>query len=65
VDIVKYYQGFVAWWKGHEKHFHQWDNDRNELLHPNGFPVAGRYFQLVLITHNKSTFYQNNEYKAK
>lgn len=64
-DIVEYRQGFVARWKGHEKRFHQWDNDGNELPRPNGFPVAGGRFRLVLITHDESTFYQNDEREAK
>ncbi|KAI0279057.1 hypothetical protein BC826DRAFT_945842, partial [Russula brevipes] len=64
-DIVKYRQEFVARWKGHEKRFHQWDNDGNELPRPTGFPVAGGRFRLVLITHDESTFYQNDQREAK
>jgi len=35
-----------------------------ELLRPNGFPVPGTIgcFCLILVTHNESTFFQNNEH---
>src|SRR6267154_3318880 len=37
-DVVEYRQGFVKQWMGHERRFHQWDNDGTELPCPNGFP---------------------------
>jgi len=34
-----------------------------ELPRPNGFPVLGAIgrFHLILVTHNESTFFQNDE----
>jgi len=53
----------VEHWMGHEQCFHQWDNNGMELPHPNGFPVPGviGHFHLILVTHNESTFFQNDE----
>jgi hypothetical protein len=49
---------FVEWWVGYKTCFQIWDNDGNPLLHsPNSFP-------LILVMHNKSTFFQNNERKT-
>jgi hypothetical protein len=64
-DVVAYRREFVERWGTYEKRFHQWDDDGHELPHPNGFPVPdGPPFRLVLITHNESTFYQNNRRKT-
>ena len=64
-DVVAYRHEFVERWKTYEKRFHQWDDDGHELPCPNGFPVPdGPPFRLVLITHNKSTFYQNDRHKT-
>ena len=62
-DMVEYRQAFVERWMGHEQCFHCWDNNGIELPRPNGFPVPGTIgcFRLVLVTHNESTFFQNNE----
>ncbi len=60
-DVVAYWRAFVERWKNFEKQFHQWDNNGCELPRPNGFPVPnGPLFQLVLVTHDESTFYQND-----
>jgi hypothetical protein len=60
-DVVAYRREFVGRWKFYEKRFHQWDNDGRELPRPNGFPVPdGLPFRLVLVTHDESTFYQND-----
>ena len=63
LDVVEYRRAFVECWKGHERRFHRWDHDGTELPHPNGFPVTGaiRCFRLILVTHDKSTFFQNDE----
>jgi hypothetical protein len=65
-DVVKYRRGFVERWKEHERRFHRWDNDGNELPQPNGFPVPGAIgrFCLILVTHDESVFYQNNDRKT-
>lgn len=63
-DVVAYQREFVEQWKFYELHFHRWDNNGHELPHPNGFPVPdGLPFRLVLVTHNESTFYQNDQHK--
>ena len=65
-DVVEYRQGFVARWKENERRFHQWDNDGNELPRPKGFLVPGAIgrFRLILVTHDESVFYQNDERKT-
>ncbi len=63
-DVVQYRKVFVAWWKEYEKCFHKWDNNGNPLPLPTGFPVPGSHFHLILITHNESTFFQNDEKKT-
>jgi len=63
-DIMAYRRAFVEQWKTYELRFHQWDNDGHELPRPNGFPVPdGLLFRLVLVTHDESTFYQNDHCK--
>jgi hypothetical protein len=64
-DVVAYQRGFVERWMTYELRFHHWDDDGRELPRPNGFPVPdGVPFQLVLITHDESTFFQNDQYKT-
>ena len=60
-DVVQYRRAFVARWKEYEKRFHQWDHDGNLLPLLASFPVPG---PLILITHDESTFYQNDERKT-
>ncbi len=63
-DVVAYQCGFAEWWKTYNMCFHKWDNDECELPHLNRFPLLNSGpFQLVLITHNESTFFQNNHHK--
>ena len=64
-DVVAYRREFVGRWKTYEKRFHRWDDDGHELPRPNGFPVPdGLPFRLVLVTHDESTFYQNDRRKT-
>ena len=45
--------------------FHHWNDSGCELPRPNGFPVPnGLPFQLILITYDESTFYQNDRRKV-
>lgn len=62
-DVVEYRQAFVERWMGYERRFHRWDHDGTELPRPIGFPVAGAIgrFRLILVTHDESTFFQNDE----
>ena len=63
-DVVAYRRAFVERWKTYDMRFHKWDNDGCELPRPNGFPLPDNGpFHLVLITHDESTFYQNDRRK--
>ena len=62
-DVVEYRKGFVERFELHERRFHTWDDEGNELPHPSGFLVPGAIgrFRLILVTHDESTFYQNDQ----
>jgi hypothetical protein len=65
-DVVEYRQHFVERWTGimgYDQRFHRRDHDGTELPRPNGFPVPGAIgrFRLILVTHDESTFFQNDE----
>jgi hypothetical protein len=64
VDVVAYRKVFVNRWMEYEKRFHIWDDDGNLMPLPKGFPVPGGRFRLILITHDESMFYQNNQRKT-
>ena len=65
-DVVEYRKGFVERWKEYEKCFVIYGNDGNVLSTPTGFPVPqGLRFQLILVTHNESTFYENDRRKTQ
>ncbi|KAH8993203.1 hypothetical protein EDB92DRAFT_1796554 [Lactarius akahatsu] len=65
-DIVEYGKAFVNRWKEYEKCFYLWDNNDDLLPLPNGFPVpkAHGHFCLILVTHDESTFFQNDLQKT-
>ena len=62
-NVVEYQKAFIERWMGYEQWFHWWDNNGTELLCPNGFPVPGAIgcFCLILVTHDESIFFQNDE----
>ncbi|KAH9175824.1 hypothetical protein EDB89DRAFT_2133737, partial [Lactarius sanguifluus] len=67
-DVVEYRNTFIQRFKQHERHFHIWDDNGEELPPPRGFPVpeatrAAGHFRLILVTHDKSTFFQNDQRK--
>jgi hypothetical protein len=65
-DVVQYRNAFVQRFKQYERRFHLWDDNGEELPPPRGFPVpeaAGR-FRLILVTHDESTFFQNDQRKV-
>ena len=65
-DIVAYWNGFLQCWKEYEKQFVVYDNDGKILSTPTRFPIPqGVRFRLILVTHDKSTFYQNDRRKTK
>jgi hypothetical protein len=54
-DVVAYRQAFVYRWAEYEKRFQFWDESGNPLPRPSNSPP------LILITHDESTFFQNDE----
>ena len=65
-DVVLYRDAFVQRFKQYEHRFHLWDDNGVELPPPRGFPVpkAAGCFRLILITHDESTFFQNDQRKV-
>ncbi|KIJ41752.1 hypothetical protein M422DRAFT_171907 [Sphaerobolus stellatus SS14] len=57
-DVVKYRNSY-------KKRMILYDNDNNVISTPNGFPVEGGRFCLILVTHDESTFYANDCRKTK
>ena len=57
-DVVAYRKDFVERWAGYEMRFQIWDNDGNPL------PCPSDSFPLILVTHDESTFFQNDERKT-
>ena len=50
----------------YERRFVIYGNDGNVLSTPTGFPVPqGVRFQLILVTHDESTFYENDHRKLQ
>ena len=62
-DIVQYRTTFVDRFQQYERQFHLWDDNGEALPCPNGFsvPEAAGWFQIILITHDESTFFQNDQ----
>ena len=64
-DVVQYQKEFIAIWKDYEKQMVTYDKDGNIDFTPTGFPIAqGHCFQLILVTHDESTFYTNDWWYA-
>ena len=65
-DVVAYRNAFVARWKGYEKWFHTWDSDgvEHEAQNSESIQVKGGRYQLILVTHDESVFYQNDFHKT-
>ena len=65
-DVVEYRKRFVERWREYEKHFVIYGNNGNVLSTPTGFPVPqGVCFRLILVTHDESTFYENDRRKLQ
>ena len=64
-NIIQYRSAFMQHFKWYKQCFHLYDNNGNELPLPHSFPVpeAAGHFQLILITHNELTFFQNDQCK--
>ena len=63
-DVVNYHDKFIQWWKEYEKRMVTFDNIGNIGTIPSGFPVPGGKIQLILVTHDESTFYANDWHKT-
>lgn len=57
-DVVAYRQAFVYRWAEYETRFRFWDDDGNPL------PRSSNSFPLILVTHDESVFFQNDERKT-
>ena len=64
-DVVNYCKKFVQHWKEYEKRFVIYDNKGQVVSQPHGFAVPGVQFCLILVTHDESTFYENDGRKTK
>jgi len=64
-DVVEYRKKFVERWKEYEKRFVIYDNKGKVFSTPTGFPVPqpAFRFRLILVTHDESTFYENDRRK--
>jgi len=59
-DVVAYRRAFVHRWADYEACFQFWDNNGNSLQ----VPSHQSDHRLILITYDKSTFFQNDERKT-
>ena len=60
-DVVEYCKAFTVQWKGYEKQMIMYDKDGNTDKTLSGFAVPpGQAFKLILVTHDESTFYEND-----
>lgn len=58
VDVVAYRQAFVYRWAEYEVRFPFLDDSGNPLPHPSN---SRPFFNLILVTHDESTFFQNDQ----
>jgi len=65
-DVVEYRRAFIKRWKEeYEPRMVLYGDDGKVLKTPNGFPVPqGVRFRLILVTHDESTFYENDRRKV-
>ena len=65
--MIEYRKTFVERWKEYEKRFVIYDNNGEVLSTPTGFPIPQwqRAFRLILVTHDESTFYENDRRKTQ
>ena len=67
-DVVAYRQKFVTrFFIQYAPRMYTWDHDGEETIPAAGSPLANtnnRPFQLILVTHDKSTFFANDERKT-
>ena len=59
-NVMAYQDAFINWWAKYEQCFHIWnDVDVGAMLAHPPHPLS-----LILITHDESTFYQNDQRKT-
>lgn len=65
-DVVEYRRAFIKRWKEeYEPRMVLYGDDGKVLKTPKGFPVPqGVRFRLILVTHDESTFYENDRRKT-
>ncbi|KAF8059298.1 hypothetical protein FPV67DRAFT_1400947, partial [Lyophyllum atratum] len=64
-DIVRYRAEFIERWNQYQKRMVTYDNDGKVDNNLEGFPVPpGQLFRLILVTHDESTFYENDRRKT-
>ncbi|KIJ26360.1 hypothetical protein M422DRAFT_272559 [Sphaerobolus stellatus SS14] len=63
-DVVAYWTEFLKQMKEYFKRTAIYDNKGN-AIEPKGFPVEGGRFRIILVTHDKSTFYANDDRKTQ
>ncbi|KAL1669056.1 hypothetical protein GGF50DRAFT_44924 [Schizophyllum commune] len=59
-DVVAEREKFIRRWREYERRFIHFDDNGDPLPAPPGFPVPGHRFRLIPVTHDESTFYQND-----
>lgn len=60
-DVVAYREEFIQQWKVYKKLMYSYNNDESCDGDLTGFPVSpSQCFCLILITHDKSTFYETD-----
>ena len=64
-DVVTYQKAFLDRWAEYEKQMLTYDKDGLVNTSPAGFEVPGSHFQLVLVTHEESTFYANDRCRTR
>ena len=62
-DVVAYRVKFLQRMKEYMRRMVTYDNDGNPI-EPQGFPVEGGPFRIILVTHDESTFYANDRRKT-
>ncbi|KIJ33502.1 hypothetical protein M422DRAFT_264432 [Sphaerobolus stellatus SS14] len=62
-DVVTYCAEFLQRMKEYMRCMVTYDNDGNPL-NPQGFQVEGGQFRIILVTHDESTFYANDQRKT-
>ena len=59
-DVVEYRKEvFLPFWMSIEGLMMKWNNE-NKLIEPTGIPAFTQQKQIVLVTHDESTFYVND-----